>query len=1072
MSNGSAKQLIDQQDRADIVGCLDETLMVEAGAGTGKTKSLVDRMVALVTGAKCPVSRIAAVTFTRKAAGELEKRFQNALEEKLRSAADPAEKERAAAALADLDSAFIGTIHSFCSRILRERPVEAGVSPGFTEVEGLEEKMLCRAAWDDYLLQLHLNDPDGLLADLTKVDLSPEELQEAYEKLSGYPDLEFPAPAEACPDLKPVRGQLKDFVSLSSKHLPKAEPPERDALQERVLRIKRWLELHENDQPGPVADLVLLRFLAVIESSVKRTLYLWDSRDDCLQMEAAFEALRENYICPVLESWRAHRYNFVIKFLESAAAHYQEYRRRLGSLNFQDLLMLTSKMLRSKAEVRHYFQDCFTHLLIDEFQDTDPIQAEIMLYLTGTDRDEQDWLKLKPRPGSLFVVGDPKQSIYRFRRADIDTYNQVKEIIEKSGGRTLNLTTNFRSQPPLIGWFNDTYSALFPKDKTPHQADFVQLDPPPDKGVPAVPAVQKIMIPDIKGNPSSAIAEADAEQIASYIAAEINSKSSGRSASDYMIILRFKKDMALYARALEQAGITYRITGQSDISETEEIFELLLVLKALADPDNPVSLVSALRGLFFGVSDDQLYQFKQAGGRFNFLSKLPGSGSAVPVQLERAYQQLKRFYQLTRQLPPSSALEQIAAELGLIPLIMAGELVRSKAGYYYRLLEGLRACEQGQRTTFPAAVEYLGQLLDEGFEDELNLEGDETPAVRLLNLHKAKGLEAPVVFLANPGYKTEHEPTLHVRRSGGKSEGYLVISKKVYRKTDVLAHHPDWKKGLQDEESSYAAAEELRLLYVAATRAGDSLIVSTYPRNEDKSAWVKLNPSLPADALEIKAAASQSVQLVGKRAVKTADLEQAVKAIEDRITALKGATYGQRSATAVKDDTVALPERTSQGYGVVWGTVVHEALDLLVAERGNGDPADLEQKIKLIVKREGLAEERLPAIMQVLDGFKTSKLWESICQAKEVHSEMAFGLWQGSTYTTGIMDLVFLEDKGWSIVDYKTDRIEDQAHLEQLIKYYRPQVELYRNSFEAATGLEVAEAALYFTDRQHYEPLS
>lgn len=1071
MSKGTAEQLIDQQARTAIVSCLNETLMVEAGAGTGKTKSLVDRMVALLTGDKCPVSSIAAVTFTRKAAGELEKRFQIALEEKLRSAADPLEKELAAAALADLDSAFIGTIHSFCSRILRERPVEAGVSPAFTEIEGIDEKLLCRAAWDDYLLRLHLDDKEGHLADLAKVDLDPEQLQEVYERLSGYPDLDFPAPKAACPDLQPLRTQLKSFMALAGSHMPQTKPPKRDTLQNLVLSTERWLKMHEHDQPGSNSDCALLWFASVLDKSASRVLKCWDSKDDCLMVEAAFIELRENYVIPALESWRAHRYHYVIKFLQPAAAHYKEFRRRLGSLNFQDLLMLTAEMLRSKAEVRHYFQERFTHLLIDEFQDTDPIQAEIMLYLTGTNLGEKDWLKLKPRPGSLFVVGDPKQSIYRFRRADIDTYNQVKKIIEHSGGRTLNLTTNFRSQPPLIEWFNDAYSDLFPKVKSQHQADFVKLDPPPGKKALAVPPVQKIAVADIDRNNGKMIAEADAEQIAAAIAAEINGEDNVRSAADFMIIVRFKKHMALYARALEKAGITYRITGQSDISETEEIFELLLVLKALADPDNPVSLVSALRGLFFGVIDDQLYQFKQAGGKFNFLSKLPTANKAVTDQIEKAFEQLKHFYKLTRKLPPSSALEQITAELGLIPLIMAGELARSKAGYYYRLLEGLRACEQEQKTAFPAAVEYLGRLLDEGFEDELNLEGEDTPAVRLLNLHKAKGLEAPVVFLANPGYKIEHEPTIHVRRTGGKLEGYLVIGKQGFYTATVLAHHPDWKTGLQDEESSYAEAEELRLLYVAATRVGDSLIVSTYPRNEDKSAWVKLNRYLPDDALQIQAAAPQAVQPAGIRPVTPADLQQAEKIIEDGKAALKEATYCHVNATAVKDGAINLPERSLEGYGLRWGTVVHEALDLLVADRANGEPANLQQKIKLTIEREGLDEQRLPAIVQVLESFKATPLWDRICQAREVHREMSFGLWQDTTYTTGIMDLVFLEDRGWVIVDYKTDRIEDQTHLDQLILYYRPQVELYKNSFEAATGLAVAEAAIYFTDRQHYEPL-
>jgi ATP-dependent helicase/nuclease subunit A len=1029
-------------------------------------------LVALIAGGKCQVGNLAAVTFTRKAAGELEKRFQNALEDKLRDTADSLEKERVAAALADLDSAFIGTIHSFCSRILRERPVEAGISPEFTEIEGVDEKLLCRAAWDDYLLKLHLNDPDNTLADLAKVDLDPEDLQGAYEKIAEYPDLEFPAPLEAYPDLQPLRDQLKRFTDLAGKHLPKATPAKRDELQNLVLSAQRWIKFNAIDKVDPASDRALLKFAHRLNKSPSRTLKCWDTSDDCLAVEEALINLRNNYISPALESWRAYRYHYVIKFLLPAAEHYRETRRSAGSLNFQDLLMLTSEMLRSNPEVRRYFQDRFTHLLIDEFQDTDPVQAEIMLYLAGTDHSEENWLNLKPRPGSLFVVGDPKQSIYRFRRADIDTYNQVKDIIEKCGGRTLYLTTNFRSQPPLIDWFNDTYRDLFPVSQTKHQAEFVALNHPPQKKPLTEPPLLRIDVADIKGNPAAAIAEADAAIIAAHIAGEINGQESGRSAEDYMIIVRYKKYMAAYARALENLGIAYRITGQSDITETEEITELLLVLKALADPDNPVYLVAALRGIFYGLSDDQLYQFSQAGGKFNFLSKVPATNPSATAPIQEIYKQLDRFYKLIRKLPPSSALELIASELGLIPLIMAGELARSKAGCYYRLLEGLRGREQDHKTSFPSAVDYLSSLLDEGFEDELNLEGEDTPAVRLMNLHKAKGLEAPVIFLANPGYKTAHEPVIHVRRAGGNSEGYLVIGKQEYYSVSVLAHHPDWKKGLQGEESSYAEAEELRLLYVAATRAKNTLAISTYPKNEAKSAWVVLNKYLPASALQIQTAAARALQPAGQKPVAPADRQRALDEIENGRKALTDPTYRHISATAADNEAINLPERILKGYGIRWGTVVHKALDLLVAAGSSADLNNLKQKLKSAVEQEGLDQKRLPDIIKLLEEFKTKPLWTRICQAKEVHREMAFGLWKDADYTTGIIDLVLLEDGGWAIVDYKTDRIEDQAHLEQLIKYYRPQVELYRNSFEAATGLEVAEAALYFTDRQHYEPLS
>ncbi len=1072
MNNVPRVILKDQQARDEIRTCLDDTLMVEAGAGTGKTKSLVDRMASLIAEGKCRIGSIAAVTFTRKAAGELETRFQNELEAKLRGEADPLKRERIAEALAGLDSAFIGTIHSFCSRILRERPVEAGISPEFSEIEGVEEELLRRAAWDDYLIEVRLNEPQKLQR-LVELDLSSEDLWDAFKTIATYPDLEFPCGPALYPELEELRKQLKSFCRIATKYLPQGNLSKPDNLQKIILMIRRREKIEDLYNANPSGDRALLRLATVLNrSSIKGTHKCWDSKDDCLAVGEAFNSLRDNYVIPVLQAWRAHRYPHLLDFLMPAADHYRETRRRAGVLNFQDLLMRTAEMLRGNPEVRRYFQDRFTHLLIDEFQDTDPIQAKIMLYLGGEDTKEKNWTALKPRSGSLFIVGDPKQSIYRFRRADIATYNQVKEIINQSGGRILYLTTNFRSHMDLTSWSNRVFEDLFPTGQNLYQADFVGMDSPADTDpLNCIEPVQQIAVADVKYNSSAEIARQDAQQIGALITSAVNDSETPIKADDFLIIVRFKKNIAIYARELERLGIPYRITGQSDISEASEICELLIVLQALADPDNPVYLAAVLRGLFYGLSDNLLYRFKQAGGRFSFLGKVPEGDSLVKSSFEPIFRQLARFWKLTRKLPLSSAVALIAAELGLIPLILASDLGRSKAGYYYRLLEGLRSLEQENRSGFTEAVAYLAQMLEAGFEDELDIEGGERAAVRIMNLHKAKGLEGTIVFLADPGYNISHQPAIHVSRAGGKSEGYPVISKKGLYGSEVLAHHPAWVDSLRDEESCYAEAEELRLLYVAATRARNRLVVSTYPKKPENSAWAALNDYLPAQAIEIEPAAGVPLQTVGQKPVTPADLDQAVEEIRGGKEKMAVPTYSQQSVTAIKNQAINLPERKEVGYGTRWGTVVHAALDLLVEADGIVTSKTLEMKLLAALEQEGLEAERLPELQQLLENFRAGKLWLRIKAAIEVYREMPFGFWEEDSYTTGVIDLAIHEKEGWVIVDYKTDRIEDQAHLDKLILYYRPQVELYRRHFTEISGQEVAEAALYFTDWQHYAPI-
>ncbi|HSW35762.1 MAG TPA: UvrD-helicase domain-containing protein [Candidatus Limnocylindrales bacterium] len=1074
--------LKDRQAREDIRTCLDETLMVEAGAGTGKTSCLVDRMVALIAEDRCAVGSIAAITFTRKAAGELEERFQLKLEAALGKATDQQVADRLFAALANLDSAYIGTIHSFCSRILRERPVEAGINPEFSEIEGVEEKILCNAAWDDYLFHAHLEEGQQKLGMLTASDLSPEDLRGAFETIATYPDVTFTRQAMDFPELGPLKVQLKQFCSIATRHLPPVKTDKGwDGLQTIAAMALRWEKIYDLYQTGDrSSDLILLRLAGKMNRSPAITKNRWSSDDDRVAVENAYYDLRNRYIIPVLHIWWEYRHYYILEFLLPAAEHYRELRRQAGRLNFQDLLMLTASLLRNNPEVRQYFQERFTHILVDEFQDTDPIQAEIMLYLTGTDLNETNWTALNPRPGSLFVVGDPKQSIYRFRRADIAIYNQIKAVIEKNGGRVLFLTTNFRSRNPLIRWNNEVFTDLLPAQKDRYQADFVTMDEAvegtnsaPDSGI------SRMVVDDVKGNNKTVIAQQDARQIGAWIASALQGsivlnrsseeKEQGLTdrptPGDFMIILRYKKNMSQYARELERLGIPYRITGQSDIAGTVAISELLLVLQALADPHNPVCLVAALRGTFFGVSDDLLYRFKQAGGRFNFLSAVPECANLEVVEVfQPIWEKLTRLWDLANKLPPSSAYAMTASELGLIPLLLAGELGQSKVGYYYQLLEHLRASERNGKTLFPEAVEFIGRMIEEGFEDELDITGGTTPAVRIMNLHKVKGLEAPVVFLANPGHNISREPEIHINRVGGSSQGYLEISKEGLHASEVLAQSLGWINSYQGEEVRFRQAEEMRLLYVAATRAKNYLLVSTYPKKEDASAWVALNCYLPDGELAVQPVAADAYQASGIANVTPCDLETVVKQIKDSSSALAVPSYEHMSVTAIKSQAAQLPDRKEAGFGTQWGTVIHAAFKLLISGKGGHCVQFMEMKLLEILEQEGLEARRLEDVLKIIEKFKAGDLWPRIASSPEKYLEIPFGLWEESLYTTGIIDLAFREQHGWVIVDYKTDRIADQEHLEQLINYYHPQVELYRRHFETITNERVVEALLYFTD--------
>lgn len=398
--------LVDEAARQAIIRELDSCFLVEAGAGSGKTSSLVRRMTALINEGKCQVDTIAAITFTRKAAAELKGRFQLALEKAFAVETDMVKKVRLDQALGKLERCFIGTVHSFCSVLLRERPVEAGIDPTFEEIEELDDNLLRRKAWDEYLLEIQLNKPE-LLESLSRIGCTPEDLYDFFETLLTYPDVKIVREEMPLPDFSQVRSELDNFLNWAKDIIPSQVPAKGwDNLQQLIKKSVRLRKLTDLNNP-----LNLLHLLTELNRSADGVQNRWDDPQDAKDVKAAFENFKTDNLLPALKQWREYRYSVFVDFVQPAVGYYQELKKEKSKLNFQDLLLRTAILLRDNPEVRCYFQKRFTHILVDEFQDTDPIQAEILFYLTGKDVSEKDWRRLVPRPGSLFVVGDPKQSI-------------------------------------------------------------------------------------------------------------------------------------------------------------------------------------------------------------------------------------------------------------------------------------------------------------------------------------------------------------------------------------------------------------------------------------------------------------------------------------------------------------------------------------------------------------------------------------------------------------------------------------------------------------------------------------
>ena len=1105
--------LPDAPARARIREDLDTNLLVEAGAGSGKTSALVERMIALVRSGASRVDEIAAVTFTRKAAAELRQRFQTALETALaaaRSSGRSDEVDRLDAALRDIDRGFIGTIHSFCARLLRERPVEAGLDPAFRELTGAEEVRQRRAFWRTHLERLSASS-DPLVAGLTDVGLAPSQLESLFDEMVANPDVRFPAEPAAPPageEVARVREALDALLDRGAALMP-AQPHEDgwDSLQSRIRLLLFLRRVVDWDDRTVFLDTIAEELHG---RSYRPTQKRWPDGGAAKALAEDWGELRDGAAADVLDRWWAHRYPIALDFARRAAEAFEAERRRTGALNFQDLLMLAARLLRTHPGARESLGRRYRRVLVDEFQDTDPVQAEVLLLLSSP-ADDGPWQEAEPRPGALFVVGDPKQSIYRFRRADITVYNLVRDRF-RAFGDVVELVANFRSLPPIGELVDGVFGhgGRFPESATPYQAGFAPLRtrrvPSPDRQ-----GVHQYFI-DPDGRSYQAAAEDGASRLVPWIARQVRE---GRSPGDFLILARQKAELATYARALEAWRIPVQVTG-AGVDQTDELRELMVLLEALADPTDPVRVVAVLVGLFFGLDHDQLLDWTmEEGGRFDITRPPTDDASAVGLALRR----LHRWWDRSRTEPADVLVGRIVDEVGLLPLAAARELGELRAGSLLFALDAIRVAALGGDTSIATATEALRTALDAD-EAEAPLEPVRSGVVRVMTLHQAKGLEAPVVALVHPVGGGSHPVTRHIERDrDGSAVGFLVVQEKADAwRTRVIARPPGWEEK-EAEERRYEEAEQDRLLYVAATRAGERLVVARRAGHESRSPWAGLYDWIDAHGRDLQLGPEPAPEPAVVEADAESLLEEMARLTDARsersrpgyevVTATtlakeragggeggqsndgisqngqsdRAGPGGRGGSDAESSDAAAtsLPDPRDGPdpvfRGLSWGIAVHGVLE--AAARGVKGPALRRIARSALLEAERPLSEGVPAeldeLVAVVERVLQSEVWDRARQADRMLSEVPFayrepgaGPGGGLRIMEGVIDLAFREDAGWVIVDYKTDVGTDPGFPDRK-RSYREQVELYARAWEAMTGEPVTERVLLYTARTGHD---
>jgi ATP-dependent helicase/nuclease subunit A len=861
-------------DRDLIRTALDDTLIVEAAAGTGKTTQLVARIVRLIATGRARITEIVAVTFSEKAAGELKLRLREELE-KARVAArgGSADATRLDAAVLEFEEAHVSTIHGFCAELLRERPVEARIDPSFEVLTEAASERLYNEAFSEWM-EAALEAPgEGVRRSLRRPrrtswwqdteegDGPIERLRRAGRDLLQWRDHPAPwkRPEWDRPDtIDQVVQSVLDFAAMTASPIYERDTLYLDtaSLRRTAQEIARSSQQAPRDYDGLEALLTTLASDRNLANKRKGSGAMYSRT---LSRDAVLHA-REGLLS-ALKTFKtiadADLAGYVHAEMQPCVRSFERRKVRAGALDFLDLLILARNLVRDSAPVRHAFQRRFKYILVDEFQDTDPLQAELLMLLAADEQPPGRHI----RRGALFVVGDPKQSIYRFRRADIGMYQRICDDLARQRAQPVVLQRSFRSVRNIQRFVNAAFEPVMQRDDDSLQPGYVPLARHRDD-LPQQPSVVALPVPRPYGRyriAKSSIEKSLPEAIGEFVrwvVADSGWKvtAAGEAArpvvaSDVCLLFRrfiaYQDDITRsYVDALESRGVPHLLVGGKTFHEREEVDAIRTALCAIEWPEDELSVFATLRGPLFALGDEELLEYHarikeksraHAFHPYHVPEDLPEHLSPIGDALRalralhagRNYRPVAdtvgRLMQSTRA--HASFMLWKSGEQVLANVLHIGELARqyeSEGGLSFRgFVEALR--DAAERSQAPEAP-----ILEEGSE-----------GVRLMTVHKAKGLEFPIVVLADITCGLSRDDA---QRYLDTDRGLCAMKLAGWAPLDLLENN--------DREARRDAAEGMRLAYVAATRARDVLVVPAIGDGPFDDSWVRplyaaLYPDVP-----------------------------------------------------------------------------------------------------------------------------------------------------------------------------------------------------------------------------------
>ncbi|MEW5783739.1 MAG: UvrD-helicase domain-containing protein [Bacillota bacterium] len=1071
------KRLVDERERRLAAEDLTKNYWVEAGAGTGKTTLLISRLLNIVLNDHAGLDQVAAITFTEKAAGELKVRLREALEQRLDTGGDR-QKALITRALEELETASITTIHSFAAGLLRERPVEAAVDPRFDIISGGDLQDLLDKTWDRWLAA-QLGQKAQPLERALLLGCSPDQLKQLGLTLYQQRDLVLAGSCPEPPDLLPAfQAGLADFLRRLEELIP-------DCLDHADQGYKLLTAVMAQGRAFTAVQARLLqeRFIlnAFPKIAAKGNKTRWSPPESCTRQKELCCDLADSLL-KVQQSIAGRLVADLVQWLHGFLEVMETAKN--GALDFQDLLLKARDLLRDVLPARQYFQQRYRFLLVDEFQDTDPLQVDLVYLLAEQVPLADAWQNVVPVPGKLFLVGDPKQSIYRFRRADIEIYQAAGNLL-KSHGEKLAITQNFRTLPALIDWVNRCFSELI-QPLGQYQPAYIPLQPyRDDTGEPALVLLEPSE--DLAHASAAAVRAAEADAVAGWIESAVgcwpvsNSEGSERRLAygDLALLFPTFTGLHIYEEALNRRGIPYRLEGGKRFFLREEINALKNLLTVIDNPYNQIALVAALR-YWSGISDAELYRYRSVGGELSYLAAVP---AGFPL-IGEAFSLFQEAHHERHLHPVSALVETMLRRTWYWQRCMALPHGLQSSANLHKILEIIRAREREQPLTLQGFARWLTRVEEEAREESESLIHDPGgDVVQLLTIHKAKGLEYPAVCLVN--------------LSGGRGgrENFLAdrLKQRFYVRVNQQLTGAGFTEALEQEKHRQKA-EEMRLLYVAATRARDYLILPRFQNRRGGGFWddlagleqcipelwagariisgaapdIRSGPSVNTPPAETTAADQVEVMLAERRRWKET-LRRVVKqgaapGPYHSAGSLAGKTESEQAAELWADLAPPGEETHGPGYpaggGDTLGSAFHQIMEQVVHQAP--EQRTIERLAAKTAAYWGLSDHG--ELARLVRNALAHPLLTRVRCSDLILRELPFMLNLDGELIEGIIDLLFREERGLVVVDYKTDADTGEAHAQRWERYRR-QGQVYALAVSEITGEPVSEVSFLFVRR-------